>query len=154
MTQRGWTTRLLNGLAQHLHDAGVGVWHDPDAAAPEPYADGDIAITIGASPSSPDRCVVLASYPVSEDATQADVTVGVQVRTRAGADPQDVQDLDDAVFEVLHGATSLDLGGVSVVQILRRSSSSLGQARDQTGRWERSSNYYIDAMRPTATRPY
>ena len=148
----GWTTNLLTGLAEHLAAAGVGVWHPPEAG--EPYAAGDVAIVLGAMPAVPERVIVLASYPVSEDVAQADVTVGVQVRTRAGPDPRDVQDLDDAVWEQLHGAAGLVLGGVDVVQIYRRSSASLGQARDQTARWERTSNYYIQAMRPTAARPY
>ena len=147
----GWTTTLLTGFAEYLAAAGVGTWHADPA---DPYTAGETAIVLGAMPPEPERCIVLASYPVSEDIAQADVTVGVQVRTRGGSDPRDVGDLDDAVFDVLHGATALELGGVLVVQAYRRSSASLGQARDQTGRWERSSNYYFDAMRPTAARPY
>lgn len=146
----GWTTRLLTGLAEHLAAAGVGTWH-PDGA---PYAVGETGIVLGAMPAEPERCIVLAAYPVSEDVAQADVTVGVQIRTRAGSDPRDVVDLDDAVFEQLHGAERLDLGGVLVVQVYRRSSASLGQARDSNARWERTSNYYVDAMRPTVARPY
>jgi hypothetical protein len=148
----GWTSRLLTGLAEHLAADEVGVWH-PDPA--DPYAAGDVAIVLGAMPTTPVRCILLSAYPVSDHISEADVTVGVQVRTRAGPDVRDVLDLDDAVWELLHGATDLQLGGVDVVQVARRSSTSLGQARDATGvRWERSSNYYADAMRPTAHRPY
>lgn len=146
----GWTTNLLGGLAQLLADAGVGTWH-PDGS---PYVAGDTAIVIAALPPAPDRAVALAAYPVSDHVSQADVTVGVQVRVRAGRDPREVQDLDDAVFEALHGLEELVLGGVSVVQIYRRSSAALGQARDPNELWERSSNYYVDAMRPTALRPF
>jgi len=146
----GWTTTLVSGLAEYLASAGVGTWH-PDGA---PYAAGETAIVLGAMPAEPARVILLNTYPVAEDTSQADVTVGVQVRTRGGSDPRDVVDLDDAVWELLHGAERLDLGGVLVVQIYRRSSAALGQARDATARWERTSNYYLDAMRPTLTRPY
>lgn len=150
---RGWTTQLLTGLAEYLANGGVGVWHDPDGVL-EPYAAGETAIVLGAMPPEPERAIVLASYPVAEDLVQADVTVGVQVRIRAGADPRDVQDSDDQVFDLLHGMEQCTVGGISIVQCYRRSSAGLGQARDSTARWERVSNYYVDAMRPTAARPY
>jgi len=147
----GWTTTLLAGLARYLADNGVGTWH-PDPT--DTYPVDEIGIVVGAMPPEPERCIVLAAYPVSEDLTQADVTMGVQIRTRAGTDPTVVQDLDDAVFEVLHGAEHLDFSGIDVVQIYRRSSASLGQTRDTNARWEHTSNYYLDVMRPTPSRPY
>ncbi|GAA2327546.1 minor capsid protein [Dactylosporangium salmoneum] len=146
----GWTTNLLSGIAQLLADAGVGVWR-PDGS---PYAAGDTGIVDSGMPPEPERVICLGAYPVSDHPSQADVTVGVQVRTRAGRDPREVRDLDDAVFEVLHGLEQTELGGVRVVQIYRRSSAALGQARDATDRWEWTSNYYVDAMRPTAARPF
>lgn len=152
MTGRGWTTNLLTGLAEYLAAAGIGVWRPPEQS--EPYGPDDVAIVLGAMPAEPERAIVLAAYPVSEGLALANVRVGVQVRTRAGNDPRDVQDLDDAVWEQLHGATGLVLGGVDVVQVFRQSSATLGHARDQTARWERVSNYYMDAMRPTVARPY
>jgi hypothetical protein len=148
----GWTSALLTGLAELLDASGAGIWRQDPA---DPYGPDDVAIVLGAMPATPVRCILLSAYPVSDHMSEADVTVGVQVRTRAGPDVRDVLDLDDAVWELLHGATDLQLGVVDVVQVSRRSSTSLGQARDATGvRWERVSNYYADAMRPTAHRPY
>lgn len=147
----GWTSNLLGGIAQLLADAGVGVWH-PDGS---PYDVGDTVIVVGAvPPAPPERVICLAPYPVSDHASQADVTVGVQIRTRAGRDPRDVLDLDDLVFEQLHGLEQTELGGVRVVQIYRRSSAALGQARDGRDLWERTNNYYVDAMHPTVHRPF
>lgn len=152
MSGDGWTSRLLTGLAGHLDERGVGVWRTPESG--EPYTADETGIVIGAMPDDPARCIVLAAYPISEHVSLANVAVGVQVRCRAGADPCDVQDLDDAVFDALHGATNLVLNDIDVIQIYRRSSASLGQARDQTARWERVSNYYLDAMRDSTHRPY
>jgi Bacteriophage minor capsid protein len=144
---RGWTTQLLTGLAERLAAGGAGVWHDPDGVL-EPYGSGETAIILGAMPPEPERVVLISPYPVSSDTGQDNVIMGIQVRVRAGSDPRDAIDLEDAIYDLLHGKTHLTLGGVDVVQILRQSSTSLGQARDQSARWERSSNYYLWAMRP------
>lgn len=141
----GWTTQLLNGLAEHLAAADIGSWR-PDAG--DVFEPGDTAIVIRDIPAQPDRLITLAAYPVSGMPGLADVTVGVQVRLRAGRNPSACDDLADAIYELLDGAHSLRLRGVAVVQIRRQSYTSLGA--DSGGRWERSENYYIDAMRPTA----
>ncbi len=144
----GWTTSLLEGVAELLATEGVGVWR-PDGP---PYTTVETGIVIAAMPPDPDRIIVLNAYPIAEHVDQADVTIGVQVRTRGTTDPRVVQNLDDAVFEALHGLSQIDLGGVSVVQMYRQSSAALG--RDGADRWERSSNYYVDAMHPTVHRPF
>jgi hypothetical protein len=141
----GWTTSLLTGLAQHLAGGGIGTWR-----ATGTYTSAETAITIRAAPPSPDRVVVLAAYPVRSAPGTVDITTGVQIRTRAGADPRDCDDLADAIFDLLDSAGGLVLGGIHVTQIYRQSYASLG--RDQRSRWERSDNYYLDAVRPTAHR--
>lgn len=143
----GWTTSLLTGLAQHLADNGVGLWRPTGT-----YVAGETGIVLAAMPPDPDRIVCLTAYPVSSRPDTADATVAVQVRTRAGKDPRDVADLSDEVYELLHGATHLIFGGVPVVQILHRSGVPMG--RDSRDRWERSDNYYVDAIRPSAGREY
>ncbi len=131
-------TELITGVAQVLAAAGLGVWR-PDGSA---YQAGETAIVDTDVPDRPDRLIVLTTYPV-DDEVGTDTTVGLQVRTRAaGADPRPCRDLDDHVFELLHGRTDWRLPtGVHVVSCLRRSSANLGT--DQSGRWERSSNYYL-----------
>jgi hypothetical protein len=143
-----FTSDLLSGLAVLLEDAGIGEWH-PDGAL---YAADEVAITLRALPDKPDRALALAAYPLSDHPSENDSKLGVQVRTRgAGQDPRGADDLGDAVFEVLHGLTETVLGGVYVIQALRQSSAPLG--RDESGRFEATSNFHLDVARPTALRP-
>lgn len=144
-TGDGFTSRLLGGLAQHLDDAGIGTW-DPTGST---YTAGQTAIVIRAIPDYPDRLITLAAYPLGTNLPgMADHLTGVQVRLRAGPDPRDCDDLADAVFDLLHGATGLTWGGIPVKDVGRRSYTSMGQ--DGSRRWERSENYIVDAMRPTS----
>lgn len=145
----GWTTDLLEGVAELLATAGVGQWR-PDGP---PYDQGETAIVIGAMPPDPARIILLAAYPVEDNIALAHATVGLQVRTRAGPDPRDVQDLDDEVYEQLQGLTQTTFGTCHVKQMWRRSATSLGQARDGTDRWEQSSNFYAEATHATVHRP-
>lgn len=145
----GWTTDLLTGLAEVLADARVGVWR-PDGPA---YTSGETGIVIGAMPPQPDQIVALAHYPVEDHVALTHVIAGVQVRTRAGPTPTDVQDLDDEVFDTLQGFAQTTFGLAHVKQCYRRSSTALGQARDGRDLWERTSNYYLDAVHATTHRP-
>ena len=135
-----YTADLLDGLARLIHDAGLGTYR-PDGV----YAPGETAIAIAAAPPAPDRAIILAAYPVTESAALTDTTTGVQVRTRAGADPRDVDRLDDAVFELLHGAGPFTFGSARVQLLYRASGAPIGA--DSAGRMERSSNYYARAHR-------
>lgn len=141
-----WTTSLITGLAELLAAGGVGVWRPTGPA----YTDAEIGILMRAIPQQPDRVITLAPYPVASPVGLADYVQGVQVRCRGTTDPRVCEDLGDAVFDLLDSASRLTLGGVSVVQIYRQSHTSLGQ--DGNGRWESSSNYYVEAMRATTNR--
>lgn len=143
-----WTGELLRGLADYLADGGVGVWQ-PSGAYP--------AATVGAIflqdvPSSPHQLIVLTDYPVSDDPSLSDSTVGLQVRTRGlPGNPSSTDDLDDAVFDQLHGLHGVDLStGLRVSQCFRRSGTRLGV--DGNRRHERSSNYLVTAHRPSSHR--
>lgn len=145
-----WSSDLLAGIAELLADRGVGAWR-PDGTA---YAPDETAIVVGTMPPGPDRVICLNWYPVDLDG-RGDVTVGVQVRTRAGADARDVLDLSDAVYDVLDGLAGVELGGVWVSQIFRRSGEELGAAAGvdrQADRHERVDNYYVQAARPSPNR--
>jgi Bacteriophage minor capsid protein len=142
----GWTTNLLTGLAEHLQANGIGTWRTNGV-----YTPNETGILIRAIPQSPDKIITIAAYPVDHGYEGvADITTGVQLRLRGTTDPRVCDDLADAIHDLLDSATNLTLGGVRVVQALRRSYSSLGQDANQ--RWERSENYYLDAMRPTQNR--
>lgn len=143
-TGDGWTSRLLTGLAEHLAAAGVGTWRVTCA-----YTANEVGIYIRAIPQAPDRIITLAAYPIGT-ARQglADHDAAVQIRLRGTADPRVVEDQADAVYELLDGARRLTLGGIPVQLVWRQSYTSLGD--DTAGRWERSENYYLQAMRPTS----
>ncbi|MEV0115371.1 minor capsid protein [Streptomyces sp. NPDC050844] len=72
--------------------------------------------------------------------------LAVQVRTRAGLDPREVNALDDDVFNTLHASGRHIFGAAHVSLIYRFSSGSLGA--DANGRQERTSNYRLRANRP------
>lgn len=145
-TGDGWTSRLLTGLAEHLVAAGIGVWH-PDGTK---YAVDEIGIAIRGIPTSPDRIITLAPYPVASPPGLADVTQGVQIRLRGTPDPRVVEDLGDSIFDELDSSGAMTLGGIAVVDMYRQSYAPLGA--DSNGRWESSHNYYVEAMRPTQHR--
>ncbi|WKU03754.1 minor capsid protein [Micromonospora sp. HUAS LYJ1] len=147
VTGDGWTSQLLTGLAELIDAADVGTWQPSGA-----YPSDATAIVIRAIPQQPDRLITLAAYPLGADLPgMADHAVGVQVRCRGlPDDPRDVEDLADAVYDLLDSLGRAAVGTVSVVDITRRSYTSLGQ--DGNRRWETSSNYTVQAMRPTANR--
>lgn len=126
---------------------GVGTWRPNGAYQPTDAT----PIFLGDVPGSPHRLIALTAYTVDDDPSLSDSTLGVQVRTRGNVgSPRDVDELDDAVFDALHGARGLSHGNTRVVQILRRSGAPIG--RDGNRRFERSSNYYATAHRPTPHR--
>ncbi|MFF4701247.1 minor capsid protein [Streptomyces chattanoogensis] len=135
-----YTVDLLDGLACLLDTARVGRYR-PDGT----YAPGETAITIAATPPAPDRVICLSAYPVTDSAVLTDTTTGIQVRTRAGADPREVDALDDAVHEVLHASGPYTFRSVRVQLISRASATPIGA--DASGRMERSANYYARAHR-------
>ncbi|RSM61921.1 hypothetical protein DMH04_53475 [Kibdelosporangium aridum] len=94
-----WTATLAHGLAEHIA-AGIGTYRPTGI-----YRDDETGIVIGAVPASPARLLVLTLYPLADDVDQADSALGLQVRERsATADPRELLDLVDTVFDVLHGA--------------------------------------------------
>ncbi len=146
----GFQSDLLTGMAVYLEEQGIGSW-DTSAA----YGSSDTGIVIGNVPQSPDRIITLDTYGVSDDPSQNDSVIGLQVRCRwGGQDPRPAKDLDDAVFALLHGKTHFTLGSgasaVTVVQCLRHSHGVLGQ--DANRRWSTVSNYYLWVLRPSTNR--
>lgn len=143
----GFTSNLLLGLAVYLQGAGLGTWSASGA-----YSSGQTGIRLGDMPPEPDRLIVLTAYPVSDDPSLSDSEIGVQIRTRWSAgDKQSVDDLSDALFDLLHGKRALLLStGVTIGQCYRQSASPLGQ--DALLRWENVSNYYASVWLPSTNR--
>ncbi|GAA5056456.1 minor capsid protein [Streptomyces similanensis] len=141
----GFLRDLVDGLAQTIADAGAATYRPTGV-----YKPGETALTDTVMPDSPDRAIVLTAYDTTDDPAMTDCTVAMQVRTRAGADPRDVADLDEAVFLALHGLRDQTFGTAALRFMKRDNSASLG--RDATGRFERTSNYTVRAQRPASDR--
>lgn len=143
-----WTTDLIAGLAQHLDDAGLGVYRPSGA-----YQPGEIAIVAGIVPPTPDRVIVLTPYAATRPLGLADTAVSVQVRVRGPAgDTRAAAAVLDPVHELLDGARGLVLGGIRVVQILHASGPApIGL--DSGNRPELTDNFLVQAERPTSHFP-
>lgn len=135
----GYISSLLGGIAGLLEEAGIGVFRPDDV-----IEDPDTGIFRGVMPASPDRALGLTAYPV-EDSDQPDAVTGVQIRMRAGRDPDAIDDLADAVFDAFHNRRYYDCGGIRVVLSWRQSQAWIGQ--DAHGRMELTANFYFRAVR-------
>ena len=146
----GFKTDLLTGLAAYLAtpSSGLGATYRATGA----YTKLQLGIVLGGLRPEPDRQLALTAYPVTDDPALSDSVLGVQIVSRwEGRDPRPSDDLDDAVFSLLHGRQRLVLStGVTIVQILRVSGAPLGW--DENQRRSVSSNYYVTAYRPSANR--
>ncbi|WP_326797445.1 minor capsid protein [Streptomyces sp. NBC_01808] len=137
-----FTRDVVGGLAELLAAAGVGIYRPTGVYGPD-----ETGITAGVMPEAPDRIVCLTPYPVDEGDLTFDVITGMQVRIRgSGPDPRPVEDVADAVRDLLHGREGYQLGSVHVALSWRRSQAPLGQ--DAQGRAEIAANYYLRAVRP------
>ncbi|MFM9602678.1 minor capsid protein [Streptomyces turgidiscabies] len=135
----GYTSSLLDGIAGLLAEAGVGVF-TPDAVVENPAT----GIFRGVIPDQPDRALGLTAYPV-EDSDNTNAITGVQIRMRAGRDPDAIDDLADAVWDVLHNRRYYEVNGVRVGLSWRQSQAWIGQ--DALKRMELAGNYYFRTVR-------
>lgn len=147
----GFQTNLLTGLGTYLASEIDGVVF----SAAGNYTDEQTGIVLGNIPQSPDRIITLTCYGGTDDPSLPRSAVSLQVRTRwGGQDKRPVDDLDDAVYSVLHASRHLVIGTgeelVHIVQCQRKSQTTLGQ--DVSGRWSDSSNYDVTVLRPSANR--
>ena len=144
-------TDVIEGFAQLLV-ADVDPAQNLDWQPEGVYDPGKTGIYALAVPPLPNRIVTLATYGLGDDPVYADSDVGLQIRTRsAGEDPRDVQDLDEAIADVLVGRFPMTLPtGIRVQTLIRSSSTSLGQ--DANKRWMRVSNYPLSLHHPAPHR--
>jgi hypothetical protein len=138
----GYTSSLLDGIAGLLAEAGVGVFR-PDGVVEET----ETGIFRAVMPDQPDRALGLTAYPV-EDSEHTDAITGVQIRMRAGQDPDAIDDLADEVFDALHNRQHYVCGGIHVALSWRQSQAWIGQ--DAHGRMELTSNFYFRTTRSGA----
>lgn len=139
---------ITTAVAELLAARGVGEWR-PNGV----YNAGALpAIFVQVTPDIPRDVITLSPYPVQAGMDPNDSVLGLQVRTRTeGRDPRRTNDLDGAVYEVLHGARGLSLSGYRITKILFQSGASMGQ--DGSERWGRSANYYITGPRHQKETP-
>ena len=139
----GYETDIAAGIAELLDAAGVAEWIPVGVYDPA----GGPAIFIREAPDTDRPAVVLSTYPVASAWAPNDSVLGLQVivRSAPGLDPRPADDLDSAIFNVLHARSGLALGGHRVTKVTAESGASLG--KDQRERWRRSTNYYITGPR-------
>lgn len=143
-----FTTQLLTGLAELLAAAGAGEWQPSGArtGTPVPW------ITLSNMPESPDSIICLTAYNTGQDGATTDTMPSIQVRTRGDRAPSTSMDLQDAVFDALHGRRRTLLGTapnqVLIAQCMRRNLGQLGP--DSISRWEWVSTYDVNVNRANA----
>lgn len=143
---------FTEGWAEYLADQVDGLTWEPE----DPYTADQVGIWLMSLPTLPafdnSSAVALTPYPLADDATFADSTVGLQVKVRRpGQDPRPVWQLDDEIANAVLGNWPLDLpGGVHVSTVLGRTSSSLGIDAKQRLTWQ--SSYPCRVLRPGAHR--
>lgn len=140
-----FTSGFLAGVAQLLEDGAVAAFQPTGT-----YPAGTLGIYLGAQPATPDRMVTLTTYSWTDDPTQAESTVRVQLMTRGTRDIRISEDVQDAAFDVLQNLPRQEVGGVVVEGCWRRSTGYLGV--DENGRHLHSSNYDFALHRPSPNR--
>lgn len=142
---------FAEGWATYLAAAGLN-WVFAETYTPDQHG-----IWLQKFPTDPafdaSPAMMLAAYPLADDPTYADSTVGLRLAFRApGQDPRTVMDLDDAAANVLLGNWPLDLpGGVHVSTLRRIPIGSLG-FDEAKSRWTWASSYPCQVLRPGAHR--
>lgn len=139
------TGDLVDGIAGIIVAAGLATFN-PNGV----YQPTDTGIFEKIMPAAPNRVITLTAVYQGDDITMPLGQVMVQVRGRGVPNkPRDVDDLLDPIFNILHGATYLTLGSVTVIQMNRRVSTPMGM--DDSKRWERVDQYYLDVDFPATT---
>lgn len=137
------TEDLLDGMAGALVAASIGTYRTDGSA----YLASETAIALDVMPSTPDRCIVLTDYPVSDHPSLPMGTVGVQFKIRGlPNNRRDAKRLRDAIYGLFQGLEHQQYGTVHAIQSLRNTSLPLGQ--DANNRSLYSDNFYVDVDYP------
>lgn len=146
----GFQTNLLTGLAVYLAAAAsIGATY----RASGKYEPTETGIVLGNIPQSPDRIIALTIYDSGHHPSLSTSSYRLQVRTRwGGQDKRYVDNLDDAIFDLLEASQHLVLTtGVHVTQI-QHYSGPLPLGQDTNNRWGLSHNYELTVHRPSTNR--
>ena len=135
----GYSSRLMTGLGQLLDAEGLGVFNTAGTYPADAWA-----VFLGLTPDKPDKAVTLMTYPV-EDTDLTSVITGVQFRLRGQRDPREVENMSDALYDLLHNRQHYQLNGVPVNLSWRQSGAWMGQDANQ--RIERVENFYLRTER-------
>jgi hypothetical protein len=139
---------LAVGFATMIADSSIAVYR-PDGS---PYLASETAIVFKDMAPSPDRMVCLTSVPLTDATAASYGLVLVQVKMRGlPNNSYDVDDLGDAIFDLVQNTRNVTFGSTHAIQILRNSSVPMGV--DTSKRWLRTDHYYVDLDFPeTANR--
>lgn len=135
----GYNTKFMTGLCQLIDTEGLAVYADSGV-----YDSEDWGLFLGLTPDQPDRAITLMSYPV-EDTDLTDTITGIQFRIRGRRDPTEVENMADALYDLLHNRSHYYVNGVHVELSWRQSGAWMGQDTNQ--RIERVENFYARTQR-------
>lgn len=136
---------LLDGLAQRINDAGIGIYRTAGV-----YQPSDVAVVFGTFSEQPTQQIALSAYNVADNPVLNDSTTGVQVLLRGDLDPRTVWNRSAAIFDLFQGLSMTPFGSLYLVQLWRQSGRLDG--RDDNNRWMTSENYYARCAWPTTYR--
>lgn len=139
-------TDLITGAATAL--SSVGTWST--LFAYQPY---DTGIVVETMPATPDRCIALTVFPMTESPIDTTARWVLQVKTRGLPNsPMDALTLRGAVKDALNGLTDLTWGDTGVSQVIFYTSFPVGL--DDSVRLQHVTKFWIDVdQAPTSLRP-
>ncbi len=140
----GYNSKLMTGLAQLIEDEGLGTFATSGTYPPDVWG-----LFIGLTPDQPDRACSLMSYPVA-DTDLTVVITGVQFRLRGTRDPREVENMSDALYDLLHNRSHYVVNGIHIELSWRQSGAWMGQDANQ--RVERVENFYLHADRSAPSK--
>ncbi|MGK5531535.1 minor capsid protein [Streptomyces sp. URMC 129] len=136
---------LLDGLARYLHSLGL-VTYDTTGTT------GDLFI--GTMPPEPDAAVALTRYGGERpDPRLPYDEPRVQVRVRGGPDPRVSEARAYAIYDALHGLSSVTLPDGTYLVTCEALQTPAAMGRDESGRHEHVTNYELTVLAPTTHRP-
>lgn len=131
---------ILDGLAQHLHDAGVARYNPTGIYEGE----GLPAVFFGQLPDKPDTALLLNLYNVDHQRDDGSPDYYIQIRHRTtGRHPKTTEDQADAVFRLLHDTSHQVWSSVKVLLCRRIIRAPISP--DNNNRYTRPDSYRITA---------
>lgn len=138
---------LAVGFATMIADSSIGVYRADGSA----YLTSETAIVFKDMQPNPHRMICLTAVPLTDATAASYGLVLVQVKMRGLPNNAfDVDDLGDAVFDLMQNTRNVTFGSTHAIQILRNSSVPMGV--DSGKRWLRTDHYYVDLDFPETAK--